>query len=99
MKLLPISPSPHLLLVISTFIHYALFFFFLMIRRPPRSTLFSLHDALPISHELRSRRGVTRHCRPVQQQHWQGGIRDSSVTGVQTCALDRKSTRLNSSHT
>src|SRR5467141_5320648 len=25
-----------------------LFFFFLMIRRPPRSTLFSLHDALPI---------------------------------------------------
>src|SRR3954449_13634668 len=29
------------------------------------------------------------------------GIRDESVTGVQTCALpiDRKSTRLNSSHT
>src|SRR6266403_6367461 len=25
------------------------YFFFLMIRRPPRSTLFSLHDALPIS--------------------------------------------------
>src|SRR2546421_3569734 len=25
------------------------FFFFLMIRRPPRSTLFPLHDALPIS--------------------------------------------------
>src|SRR6266508_6296655 len=24
-------------------------FFFLMIRRPPRSTLFPLHDALPIS--------------------------------------------------
>src|SRR3712207_7056948 len=24
------------------------FFFFLMIRRPPRSTLFPLHDALPI---------------------------------------------------
>src|SRR2546429_9018904 len=28
--------------------HEALFFFFLMIRRPPRSTLFPLHDALPI---------------------------------------------------
>src|SRR4029434_11350500 len=27
-----------------------LFFFFLMIRRPPRSTLFPSHDALPISH-------------------------------------------------
>ena len=26
------------------------------------------------------------------------GIRDDLVTGVQTCALDRKSTRLNSSH-
>src|SRR5256885_6400394 len=26
-----------------------LVFFFLMIRRPPRSTLFPLHDALPIS--------------------------------------------------
>src|SRR5205814_4855790 len=28
--------------------HSTLFFFVLMIRRPPRSTLFSLHDALPI---------------------------------------------------
>src|SRR5476649_3081535 len=27
---------------------FYIFFFFLMIRRPPRSTLFSLHDALPI---------------------------------------------------
>src|SRR5260221_6402238 len=27
-------------------------FFFLMIRRPPRSTLFSLHDALPICQML-----------------------------------------------
>src|SRR3712207_8120501 len=27
-------------------------FFFLMIRRPPRSTLLSLHDALPISASL-----------------------------------------------
>src|SRR2546422_2229120 len=27
-------------------------FFFLMIRRPPRSTLFSLHDALPIYFDI-----------------------------------------------
>src|SRR5574341_493506 len=27
---------------------FTFFFFFLMIRRPPRSTLFPLHDALPI---------------------------------------------------
>src|SRR3954449_1362200 len=51
----------------------SLFFFFLMIRRPPRSTLFPY---------------TTR-------------FRSESVTGVQPCALpiDRKSTRLNSSHT
>src|ERR1035441_5422422 len=30
------------------------FFFFLMIRRPPRSTLFPYHDALPISRSLQS---------------------------------------------
>src|SRR3712207_9486398 len=29
--------------------HVLLYVFFLMIRRPPRSTLFPLHDALPIS--------------------------------------------------
>src|SRR5204862_6757159 len=28
---------------------FFIFFFFLMLRHPPRSTLFSLHDALPIS--------------------------------------------------
>src|SRR5437773_10063874 len=28
------------------------FFFFLMIRRPPRSTLFPLHDALPICFKI-----------------------------------------------
>src|SRR6266508_4811409 len=30
------------------YLFYLFFFFFLMIRRPPRSTLFPLHDALPI---------------------------------------------------
>src|SRR5688572_33005074 len=33
------------------YVLYFFFFFFLMIRRPPRSTLLSLHDALPISPE------------------------------------------------
>src|SRR5260221_14199678 len=56
-------------------------YFFLMIRRPPRSTLF------PYTTLFRSQA--------------EDGIRDHCVTGVQTCALpiDRKSTRLNSSHT
>src|SRR5206468_11525357 len=43
-----------------TFLYFFIyFFFFLMIRRPPRSTLFSLHDALPIS-----RTGCARSASP-----------------------------------
>src|SRR5260221_14402274 len=40
-----------LIIILSPFLPFLLFFFFffLMIRRPPRSTLLSLHDALPIS--------------------------------------------------
>src|SRR5471030_3066856 len=38
--------------------------FFLMIRRPPRSTLFSLHDALPIFHDrIEAQLRVRRHRR------------------------------------
>src|SRR5258708_23188512 len=55
-----------------------------MIRRPPRSTLF------PYTTLFRSMQDV------LGQE--EDGIRDDLVTGVQTCALDRKSTRLNSSH-
>src|SRR2546429_4490384 len=59
-----------------------------MIRRPPRSTLFSLHDALPISPSTAatprsppSRNGVGF---PTPWPRWM--------------PRDRKSTRLNSSH-
>src|SRR2546421_5309065 len=57
-----------------------------MIRRPPRSTLFPTRRSSDLEHtsELQSQA--------------EDGIRDLIVTGVQTCALDRKSTRLNSSH-
>src|SRR5256885_12745063 len=65
-----------------------LLFFFLMIRRPPRSTLF------PYTTLFRSganSRGRSLGCRRVP-----------SVCGVMRCAscaaTDRKSTRLNSSH-
>src|SRR6195256_2303607 len=63
------------------------FFFFLMIRRPPRSTLF------PYTTLFRScnpRRGSNRNTRPL-----------SSLSSGLSCfmdGLDRKSTRLNSSH-
>src|SRR5437588_8543422 len=61
------------------------FFFFLMIRRPPRSTLF------PYTTLFRSRSGVS-HC-----SRFAGGkVASRSRPPSQ---LDRKSTRLNSSHT
>src|SRR3712207_8056100 len=77
-------------------------FFFLMIRRPPRSTLFPLHDALPISLHRKERH------EGQQRQHQRGGVGADhveieeallDVDGHRLCAAgDRKSTRLNSSH-
>src|SRR5437667_7118779 len=58
-----------------------------MIRRPPRSTLFPLHDALPIS--FRAQRSGVEESLDLLLTIM---IRDVSTT------LDRKSTRLNSSH-
>src|SRR5256885_13233840 len=62
------------------------FFFFLMIRRPPRSTLF------PYTTLFRSRVCATSRCRSsafsITRRHRPG----------RTIHTDRKSTRLNSSH-
>src|SRR5438132_9165133 len=62
-------------------------FFFLMIRRPPRSTLF------PYTTLFRSREG--------RRQHRPAGARgaDPADRGERRIGSDRKSTRLNSSHT
>src|SRR6266481_8769485 len=64
------------------------FFFFLMIRRPPRSTLF------PYTTLFRSR----ARCR--FRQVLSGGGRGASVRRIRATSQcgDRKSTRLNSSH-
>src|SRR3954467_7190559 len=62
----------------------ARFFFFLMIRRPPRSTLF------PYTTLFRSVGYLDLH--PAYDSRWRGALLFSSE-------LDRKSTRLNSSHT
>src|SRR6185437_16429850 len=43
----------------SFFIYLFIFFFFLMIRRPPRSTLFPYTTALPIFSTIRARRVAT----------------------------------------
>src|SRR2546427_2297823 len=62
-----------------------------MIRRPPRSTLFPLHDALPISDLIGSRDPPTSRASPRRAI---AGRRETARADVR----DRKSTRLNSSH-
>src|SRR5260221_6961450 len=74
-------------------------FFFLMIRRPPRSTLF------PYTTLFRSRAGRRTGCgrraarpTPTEVARVPGCARRSS-TRASSDRTDRKSTRLNSSHT
>src|SRR3989442_2118682 len=83
---------------------FTFFFFFLMIRRPPRSTLFpytTLFRSVP-----RSRAG-RRNCRSrsMRRASWGSiiGAIGLALTlavpgGAQVSLTDRKSTRLNSSH-
>src|SRR4051795_4165405 len=95
------TSSPRVTHFFYRYTHFSLFcsfFFFLMIRRPPRSTLFpytTLFRSTPVTLSSQA----------------EDGIRDESVTGVTRLnsshtlisyavfCLDRKSTRLNSSHT
>src|SRR5207248_11762068 len=81
-----------------------IFFFFLMIRRPPRSTLFP-YTTLFRSHVRAQRSLAGREL--VQLQRGGAGARGGDSQGQRTgvdrppeCAAqgDRKSTRLNSSH-
>src|SRR5438034_7307927 len=68
----------------------SLFFFFLMIRRPPRSTLFP-YTTLFRSHRARILSGWSgRGARPARALERSRRVADGG---------DRKSTRLNSSHT
>src|SRR5256885_4030761 len=64
------------------------FFFFLMIRRPPRSTLFP-YTTLFRSHVADCQKGQRAVGNAFELHHRLGRVQD---------ALDRKSTRLNSSH-
>src|SRR2546422_460538 len=85
-----LTPSVHLSL--SDF--FVLFFFFLMIRRPPRSTLF------PYTTLFRSRFRIRRL--PVSLDLASGercnGSPDLAAAERSSLHRDRKSTRLNSSH-
>src|SRR3990167_7088185 len=62
-------------------------FFFLMIRRPPRSTLFP-YTTLFRSHA--ASRLITAAC--------EAGVKFLQLTYLEDVVIDRKSTRLNSSH-
>src|SRR2546430_13528945 len=76
-------------------IRYLYFFFFLMIRRPPRSTLF------PYTTLFRSQQGralgAGPRSRPGRPADELRGRRDEG-DAVRGSGRDRKSTRLNSSH-
>src|SRR3989337_4184719 len=66
------------------------FFFFLMIRRPPRSTLFPYTTLFRSGGRVRrARRPCGAHRRPVHP---------GADAGARGDHVDRKSTRLNSSH-
>src|SRR3712207_8444249 len=84
-------------------------FFFLMIRRPPRSTLFPyttlfrssgfgiVEEQLVEIAEPKEQEGVGRHARPqplVLLHHGRERVGHRAQLGI----VDRKSTRLNSSH-
>src|SRR5438034_5302548 len=81
---------------------YSCFFFFLMIRRPPRSTLFPYTTlfrsevAAELPEDLPARAARRRRRFGVGDDR---DAREHAVTFRQRLEQDRKSTRLNSSHT
>src|SRR5215217_9381092 len=72
------------------FLNVFIFFFFLMIRRPPISTLF------PYTTLFRSGQRARRHRRTFPPRS--RAIGQESARHCPRCQPDRKSTRLNSSH-
>src|SRR5690349_24455942 len=85
----------HVIIARLSFIH----FFFLMIRRPPRSTLFPYTT---LFRSIRERFSVRRPRRPASwPDRRAGGRREPSPVSSRpgpASRTDRKSTRLNSSH-
>src|SRR2546422_7942828 len=73
-----------------------LFFFFLMIRRPPRSTLFPYTTLFRSHPQADKGGGGARHRRGLDQAVAGDGRKGGPTPSVER--RDRKSTRLNSSH-
>src|SRR2546422_8806614 len=83
------------LFAISPFMPVSFFFFFLMIRRPPRSTLFpytTLFRSLRVPREVPAGAGGGGSRPRLHLEPAHGPARPPAPAG------DRKSTRLNSSH-
>src|SRR5258707_5123934 len=78
-------------LILLPLYHLFFFFFFLMIRRPPRSTLF------PYTTLFRSGRWLGGASRDARSASCCSGRR-AATPGCNPGVVDRKSTRLNSSH-
>src|SRR3712207_7042245 len=86
--------------------YYSTFvFFFLMIRRPPRSTLFPYttlfrSQEFELAAELRDRERKLRDRIESQEQELRDAQAEDEiyVTEEDVAQVDRKSTRLNSSH-
>src|SRR2546422_7484698 len=80
--------------------HFYLFFFFLMIRRPPRSTLFPYTTLFrsPKVAALRAAGALHPHPDAVDDEVFRGHDFFDRRDRVQVKYEDRKSTRLNSSH-
>src|SRR5438034_5819920 len=75
-------------------------FFFLMIRRPPRSTLFPYTTLFRSGRVERPHRLHPQKLEPELRMHHALQRAHRGVgTAAQLAGLDRKSTRLNSSHT
>src|SRR3712207_9098984 len=75
------------------------YFFFLMIRRPPRSTLFPYTTLFRSGHRGHGGEATDRAGRKVDVTFVVSGrLRGQNPYGLPNPASDRKSTRLNSSH-
>src|SRR2546430_17704890 len=91
--------------MIVTFIHSPhlriLFFFFLMIRRPPRSTLFPYTTLFRSPHTARAWTSKSANEGIPPSRRGSGSGRTPprrALRPLSVCVVDRKSTRLNSSH-
>src|SRR5258708_36794876 len=91
-----LCPSSHIFVYRPTDVTF--FFFFLMIRRPPRSTLFPYTTLFrSITMEGNFLPGIARPAAVVLTvRHWETGALEDWI--AYTVRVDRKSTRLNSSH-